>query len=84
MCRSASSRASPVGVGDDHVARERPLGERRSGAGRRAVGEERCLPASRRAQVRGRAGDPVVGQGGRAAEGDVAPAADPDRADAAR
>src|SRR5262252_11215956 len=67
-----------VGVGDDHVAGEGPLGGRRRAPGRRALREEVLLAREEAGEVRGGTGDPVVGEGGRPLQGQVAPSPDPD------
>src|SRR5215471_19806231 len=66
-----------VRVRDDHVARERPLRGRHPAPGRRALIEELPLAREEAGEICGGAGDPVVGQGGRTLEREVAPASDP-------
>ena len=67
-----------VGVGDDHVARERPLGDRLRAPGRRAVLEELLLALEEAPEVGRRSRDPVIGERGGAPQRDVAPATDPE------
>ena len=54
-----------VGLGDDHVAGERPLGEGRGEAGGLAIGEELLLALEQAGELGGGTGNPVVGERGR-------------------
>ncbi len=69
----------PIGVGDDHVPGERPLGHRLGPSGRAPVGKELLLAGQQPGQVGGGAGHPIVGEGGGPAQRDLSPAPDPDR-----
>src|SRR5256712_13128347 len=68
-----------VGVGDDQVTGQGPLGDRLTPARRPTVVEEPPLALEEALEVGGRPGDPVVGERRGAPERDVPPAADPDR-----
>src|SRR3989454_1876916 len=68
-----------VGVGDDQVTGQGPLGDRLTPARAPTVVEEPPLALEEALEVGGRPGDPVVGERRGAPERDVPPAADPDR-----
>src|SRR2546426_12617959 len=68
-----------VGVGDDQVTGQGPLGDRLTPARAPTVVEEPPLALEEALEGGGRPGDPVVGERRGAPERDVPPAADPDR-----
>ncbi len=77
MCSSASSRALRVGVGDDDVAGQGPLGDGLRASRGPPMLQKRPLPIEQARQIRRRSGNPVVAEEGGALQGEGAPSADP-------